>query len=138
MNFIFMARFPPLALVRATEIPNQKIVRCGIAVCRIVQDREPGRKKPTDGDFKTKTKLVLAAALILGAGSLAQAANENDGGNETGGFVHPPSADGVNPAYHPGWFPGYAANPGNAGQAYGYAASPKKTHRVTHAQTQNR
>ena len=86
----------------------------------------------------TKTKLVLAAALILGAGSLAQAANENDGGNETGGFVHPPSTDGVNPAYHPGWFPGYAANRGNAGQAYGYAASPKKTHRVTREHTQDR
>jgi hypothetical protein len=86
----------------------------------------------------TKTKVVLAAALILGAGSLAQAANENDGGNETGGFVHPPSMDGVNPVYHPRWFPGYTADGGNAGQAYGYAASPKKTHGVTHEHTQGR
>ena len=86
----------------------------------------------------TKTKLVLAAALVLGAGSLAQAANENDGGNETGGFVRPGSMDGVNPAYHPGWFPGYAAHQGNAGQAYGYVVAPKKTHRVTHEQTQDR
>jgi hypothetical protein len=55
----------------------------------------------------TKLKLVLAAALVLGAGSLAQASNENDGGNETGGFVMPGSMDGVNPAYHPRWFPQY-------------------------------
>jgi hypothetical protein len=53
----------------------------------------------------TKIKLVLAAVLVLGAGSLAQAANENDGGNETGGYVVPGSMDGVNPAYHPRWFP---------------------------------
>lgn len=55
----------------------------------------------------TKTKLVLAAALVLGAGSLAQASNENDGGNETGGYVLPGSMDGVNPVYHPRWFPRY-------------------------------
>jgi hypothetical protein len=85
----------------------------------------------------TKTKVVLAAVLILGAGSLAQASNENDGGNETGGFVHPPSMNGVNPVYHPRWFTGYAAYRGNAGQAYGYAGSPKMTYRVTHVQTEN-
>ena len=55
----------------------------------------------------TKTKLVLAAVLVLGAGSLAQASNENDGGNETGGFVLPGSMAGVNPVYHPRWFPQY-------------------------------
>ena len=55
----------------------------------------------------TKTKIALAAALVLGAGSLAQASNENDGGNETGGYVLPGSMDGVNPAYHPRWFPQY-------------------------------
>ena len=54
----------------------------------------------------TKFKLVLAAALMLGAGSLAQA-SENDGGNETGGYVLPGSKDGVNPVYHPRWFPQY-------------------------------
>jgi hypothetical protein len=115
-------------------------VRCDIAVCEYFRTGEWGCKKPTDGDFKmlTRTKLVLAAALVLGAGSLAQAANENDGGNETGGFVVPGSTAGVNPVYHPRWFPGYAAHQGNAGQAYGYAASPKKTHRVTHEQTQDR
>ena len=53
------------------------------------------------------TKIVLAAVLVLGAGSLAQASNENDGGNETGGYVLPGSLVGVNPAYHPRWFPHY-------------------------------
>ena len=57
--------------------------------------------------MSTKVKLAFAAILVLGAGSLAQAANENDGGNETGGFVLPPSMDGVNPVYHPRWFPQY-------------------------------
>jgi hypothetical protein len=65
----------------------------------------------------TNTKIALAAVLVLGAGSLAQASNENDGGNETGGFVHPPSMDGVNPAYHPRWFPEY----GGVMRAYGRA-----------------
>jgi hypothetical protein len=35
--------------------------------------------------MSTKVKLALAAVLVLGAGSLAQADEENDGGNETGG-----------------------------------------------------
>ena len=77
----------------------------------------------------TKIKLVLAAVLVAGAGSLAQASNENDGGNETGGFVMPGSMDGVNPAYHPGWFPHYAVPNGNAGNDYGYVASP---HHASH------
>jgi hypothetical protein len=57
----------------------------------------------------TKSKLVLAAILVLGAGSLAQASNENDAGNETGGYVLPPNLDGVNPVYHPRWFPNYGS-----------------------------
>jgi hypothetical protein len=57
---------------------------------------------------KSFIMLSLAAALgVLGAGSLAQGASENNGGNETGGFVKPPSMVGVNPAYHPRWFPQY-------------------------------
>jgi hypothetical protein len=55
----------------------------------------------------TKTKLFLAAVLVLGAGSLAQASNDNDGGNNTGGYVLPGSMDGVNPVFHPRWFPQY-------------------------------
>jgi hypothetical protein len=65
----------------------------------------------------TKLKLVLAAALMLGAGSLAQASSENDGGNETGGYVLPPNMNGVNPVYHPRWFTPYGA----ATRAYGRA-----------------
>jgi hypothetical protein len=45
----------------------------------------------------TKTKLALAAALVLGTASTALA----------GGYVLPGSMDGVNPAYHPRWFPEY-------------------------------
>jgi hypothetical protein len=62
----------------------------------------------------TKLKLVLAAALMLGAGSLAQA-SENNGGNETGGYVLPPNMVGVNPVYYPRWFPEYGM------RAYGLA-----------------
>ncbi len=54
----------------------------------------------------TNIKLVLAAALMLGAGSLAQA-SESDGGNETGGYVLPGSMVGVNPVYHQSLFPQY-------------------------------
>jgi hypothetical protein len=76
----------------------------------------------------TKTKIALAAILVLGAGSLAQAANENDGGNETGGFreLGPGGAvtDGVNPAYH-------RSLRGTASNAYafvpGYAAHKQTT-----------
>jgi hypothetical protein len=44
----------------------------------------------------TKTKIVLAAALMLATASTAFA-----------GHVVPGSMDGVNPAYHPRWFPDY-------------------------------
>jgi hypothetical protein len=47
----------------------------------------------------TKTKIVLAAALMLGSASAAMA----------GGYVVPGSMDGVNPALHPRWFPEYGA-----------------------------
>ncbi len=72
----------------------------------------------------------------------ASAALANDSGeNDMGGSVMPGSMDGVNPAYHPGRFPGYAAQQGtagNAGAAYGYVATPKKPHHVSHVQTQDR
>jgi len=88
----------------------------------------------------TKIKLVLAAVLVLGAGSLAQAANENDGGNETGGFVMPGSMDGVNPAHHPRWFPTYGhvmrsydhANAGIYSGARAYGFVPPATHHKHH------
>jgi hypothetical protein len=45
----------------------------------------------------TKIKLALAAILVLGTASTALA----------GGYVLPGSTDGVNPVYHPRWFPQY-------------------------------
>jgi hypothetical protein len=81
----------------------------------------------------TKTKVVLAAALMLGTASAALAGDSGE--NSYGGFVMPGSMDGVNPAYHPGWF-GPAARANNAGQAYGFAPAPKQTHR--HVRTQDR
>ena len=70
----------------------------------------------------TKTKLVLAACLMLGTASAALAADSGE--NDWGGSVVPGSMAGVNPVYHPGWFPGYAAQQGNGGQAYGYVTPP--------------
>jgi hypothetical protein len=46
---------------------------------------------------------AVAAALIFGAASAVQAASENDGGNETGGFHYGPMGQyfgGANPVYH--------------------------------------
>jgi hypothetical protein len=86
----------------------------------------------------TKTKLVLAALLVLGAASSALA-NDDD---ERGGYVLPGSMDGVNPAYHPRWFPEYggvmraygranANTYSGAGAAYGYV--PPVIHRKHHS-----
>jgi hypothetical protein len=75
----------------------------------------------------TKMKLALAAVLVLGTASTALA----------GGYVVPGSMDGVNPAYHPRWFPEYgrvmraydranAVTYSSAGAAYGFV--PPVTH----------
>jgi hypothetical protein len=64
----------------------------------------------------TKTKIALAAALILGSLGSAALADQSDIG---GGSVMPGSMDGVNPAYHPGIF-GNA----NTARAYGFVESP--------------
>jgi hypothetical protein len=80
-----------------------------------------------------KTKIALAALLIAGSAGVALA---NDSGeNSFGGYVVPGSTDGVNPVYHPGWFPNYprSTNPEGA-KAYGYA--PAK-HHVQHKPTQD-
>jgi hypothetical protein len=63
----------------------------------------------------TKTKIALAAALILGTASAALASDHE---NQSGGFVMPGSLDGVNPAYHPGIF----GNPAVA-RSYGFEKS---------------
>jgi hypothetical protein len=64
----------------------------------------------------TKTKIVLATALILGTASAALAGDSNS--DPGGGYVVPGSMDGVNPAYHPGIF----GNPATA-KAYGFVQS---------------
>jgi hypothetical protein len=77
---------------------------------------------------KTLISLSTAIALgLLGAGSVAQASNENDGGNETGGYVLPGSMVGVNPAYHPGWF-GKMHN-SRAADVFGYVPVPSHKRR---------
>jgi hypothetical protein len=63
---------------------------------------------------------------LLGVTSLAQASNDNDGGNGTGGYVLPGSMDGVNPAYHPGWF----GKGRNTGDAFGYATISSHKHKA--------
>ena len=78
------------------------------------------------------TKIALLGALTLGTASVAQASNDNDGGNGTGGYVLPGSMDGVNPVYHRGIF-------GNAGAARAYDfVAPKQTHRAAHGRTNDR
>jgi hypothetical protein len=79
-----------------------------------------------------KTLIALSTAIalgLLGAASVAQASNENDGGNETGGYVLPGSRVGVNPAYHPGWF-GKVRNADRAGDAFGYGPMPSHKHKA--------
>jgi hypothetical protein len=102
----------------------------------LLRGRERNHKKLTDGDFKmlTKTKAVLAAALIFGTASAALAGSQ---GEDTGGYVLPGNTDGVNPVYHPDLFPA-TINSGNAGKAYGFVPAAKQTHRPSHEKTQDR
>jgi hypothetical protein len=75
---------------------------------------------------KTLIALSIAVALgLLGAASVAHASNENDGGNETGGYVLPGSMVGVNPAYHPRWF----GKNTRAGDVFGYVPVPSHKHK---------
>jgi hypothetical protein len=48
----------------------------------------------------TKTKITLAAVLILGTASAALAESDRD----NGGYVLPGNMTGVNPVYHPDIF----------------------------------
>ncbi len=74
----------------------------------------------------TKTKIMLAAVLMLGTASAALA---ESGQNDSGGYVVPGSLDGVNPAYHPGIFgnPAVARSYGFVDTAHGWAVSPSRT-----------
>jgi hypothetical protein len=49
----------------------------------------------------TKTKIMLAAVLMLGTASAALA---EPGQNDSGGYVVPGSLAGLNPAFHPAIF----------------------------------
>jgi hypothetical protein len=65
----------------------------------------------------TKTKIALAAALIVGTASAALAGSDRY--DATGyGYVLPGSLDGVNPVYHPRIF----GNPAVA-RSYGFVQS---------------
>jgi hypothetical protein len=55
-----------------------------------------------------KTKIVFAAALILGTASASLAGGQDDP-NDRGGYVIPCSLVGVNPVYHPEIFGGPSA-----------------------------
>jgi hypothetical protein len=96
-------------------------------------------RQPKDGDLEMliKTKIAFAAALVLGTASVALAGGNNDGDSHLGGFVHPPSMDGVNPVYHPRWFPAYGhvlrsydrANAAIYSGAGAYGFVPPATHK---------
>jgi hypothetical protein len=74
----------------------------------------------------TRTKIVLAAALIVTSAGAALASNENE---DKGGFVVPGSTVGVNPAYHTTQFPDYTAQSG--AEAYDlYVPAKKAPHRT--------
>jgi hypothetical protein len=78
-----------------------------------------------------KKLIALSTAIalgLLGAATVAQASNENDGGNNTGGYVLPGSTAGVNPAYHPRWF-GRVRHTYRGGDAFGYA-EPSHKHKI--------
>jgi hypothetical protein len=85
-----------------------------------------GCEQRSYGESEMLTKIVLAAALVIGTAGAALASNENDGGNETGGYreLGPGGVvtDGVNPAFHRSLRAG-------ASNAYGYAHdfAPKHT-----------
>jgi hypothetical protein len=62
----------------------------------------------------SKAKIVIAAVLVLGLASAAQAGGRDDA-DSSGGYVVAPNGSGVNPALHPEIF-------GQTENAYGYAA----------------
>ena len=78
----------------------------------------------------TKTKVALAAALIIGSASLGtvSALASDNSGEYSGGFVVPGSS-AVNPAYHPRWF----GTQNKGGEAFGYVAPRGNTLRTAPA-----
>jgi hypothetical protein len=78
----------------------------------------------------TKTKVALAAALIIGSASLGtvSALASDNSGEYSGGFVVSGSS-AVNPAYHPRWF----GTQTKGGEAFGYVAPRANTLRTAPA-----
>jgi hypothetical protein len=62
----------------------------------------------------SKAKIIIAAVLVLGLASAAQAGGRDDA-DSSGGYAVTPNGSGVNPALHPEFF-------GQTENAYGYAA----------------
>jgi hypothetical protein len=56
-----------------------------------------------------KTLIAISAVLALGSVGAASVAQAGSQGEDRGGFVMPGSMDGVNPVYHPRWFPQYGS-----------------------------
>jgi hypothetical protein len=78
------------------------------------------------GESKMLAKIALAAALSVATFGVALASNENDGGNETGGYreLGPGGVvtNGVNPAYHRSLRAHVSkARTAGSNSAYGYA-----------------
>jgi hypothetical protein len=72
----------------------------------------------------TKTKIAFAAVALLSlAGASPTLASDHE--DQSGGFVMPGSMDGVNPAYHPDWFPSHANGSGYAGGRGAYASTKR-------------
>jgi hypothetical protein len=73
-----------------------------------------------------KTRIAVAAALILGTLGTASAALAGES-DDSGGSVMPGSLAGVNPAYHPGIFgnPNTARAYGFVDTSHGWAVAPK-------------
>ena len=78
----------------------------------------------------TKTKVALAAALIIGSASLGtvSALASDNSGEYSGGFVVSGSS-AVNPAYHPRW----SSTQIKGGEAFGYVAPRANTLRTAPA-----
>ena len=76
----------------------------------------------------TKTKIALAALLVLGTASAALADSDQA---DNGGYVVAGSLDGVNPADHPGIFRNAATarSYGFVQSAHGWTVAPSQTAR---------
>jgi hypothetical protein len=82
--------------MRETSIAYQR--RWNAPQTRIWRQRSIDKHNDGDSNMLNKTKIALAAALILGSASAVMAGDSGE--NNLGGAVVPGSAVGVNPADH--------------------------------------